>query len=400
MKKLGFALGAFLFVVVLSWWAIGADWRRLVLSAPTDSDVLFWSVDHRDAAFRMMDRVPILTASRSIKSGSEVHGFEEGRPISLEFDMETYVEQNRTAGIVVVHDGAIRYETYGLDFSENGRWTSFSVAKSLTSTLVGAALKDGYIGSLSDKVPDYISGLRGSAYDDVTIEQLLTMSSGVAWNEDYEDPESDVAKFNSHVAEDGSSSLVSYMSALPRAHPPGDVWNYSTGETNMIGVLVREATGKSLTEYLSEKIWSSYGMQQDASWLLNDEETEISGCCIQAATRDFARFGQFILDGAVVDGQSILPEEWLQNATTARIRYGVDGRGYGYQWWTFDDGTFAALGIFGQSIFIDPERRLVIASNSSWRSALGRRDGENPARDEFHAAVIAAIDREQQQNSN
>lgn len=400
MKKLGFALGAFLFVVVLIWWAIGADWRRLILSAPTDSDVLFWSVDQRDAAFRMMDRVPILTASRSIKSGSKVRGFEEGRPISLEFDVQTYVEQNRTAGIVIVQDGAIRYETYGLDFSENGRWTSFSVAKSFTSTLVGAALKDGYIGSLSDKVPDYISGLKGSAYDDVTIEQLLTMSSGVAWNEDYEDPESDVAKFNSHVAEDGSSSLVSYMSALPRAHPPGDVWNYSTGETNMIGVLVREATGKSLTEYLSEKIWSSYGMQQDASWLLNAEETEISGCCIQAATRDFARFGQFILDGAVVDGQSILPEEWLQNATTARIRYGVDGRGYGYQWWTFDDGTFAALGIFGQSIFIDPERRLVIASNSSWRSALGRRDGENPARDEFHAAVIAAIDREQQQNSN
>ncbi|MEM6899846.1 MAG: serine hydrolase [Pseudomonadota bacterium] len=400
MKKLGFVLGAFLFVVVLSWWTIGADWRRLILSAPTDSDVLFWSIDQRDAAFRMMDRVPILTASRSIKSGSEVHGFEEGRPISLDFDVETYVEQNRTAGIVVVQDGAIRYETYGLDFSENGRWTSFSVAKSLTSTLVGAALKDGYIGSLSDKVPDYIGGLKGSAYDDVTIKQLLTMSSGVAWNEDYEDPDSDVAKFNSHVAEDGFSNLVSYMRALPRAHPPGEVWNYSTGETNMIGVLVREATGKSLTDYLSEKIWSSYGMQQDASWLLNDEETEISGCCIQAATRDFARFGQLILDGAVVDGQSILPEDWLQNATTARIRYGVDGRGYGYQWWTFDDGTFAAVGIFGQSIFIDPERRLVIASNSSWRSALGRRDGENPARDDFHAAVIAAIDREQQQNSN
>lgn len=221
------------------------------------------------------------------------------------------------------------------------------------------------------------------------------MSSGVAWNEDYEDPNSDVALFNTHEAEDRGSNLVSYMAGLDRAHPPGDVWNYSTGETNLIGILVREATGKRLTEYLSEKVWKPYGMQQDASWLLNTDGTEISGCCIQASTRDFARFGQFILEGAEVDGVSIVPDDWLDKATRAQKRYGVEGEGYGFQWWTYDTGSFAAQGIFGQSIFIDPARELVIASNSNWQSALGLRDGENPAREEFHRAVLDAIDAEQ-----
>ncbi|MEM7661952.1 MAG: serine hydrolase [Pseudomonadota bacterium] len=394
MNRIGLIAGVVLAAAALGWWAIGSDWRRLIVSAPTDADILFWNLNQRDAAFRMMDRVPFLIDAREVPAGPNVRVLEDGPPLTFEFDMEAYLENNRTSALVILQDGKIRYEAYGLDFSESGRWTSFSVAKSLTSTLVGAAIKDGHIGSLDDKVSDYISGLSGSAYDDVTIEQLLTMSSGVAWDEDYEDPTSDVAKFNSHVADDGLSNLVSYMKDLPRAHPPGEVWNYSTGETNMIGVLVQEATGRPLSEYMSEKIWQPYGMQQDASWLLNDDGTEISGCCIQAAARDFARFGQFILDGAAIDGESIVPEGWLENATTARIRYSESDEGYGYQWWTFDDGTFAAYGIFGQAIFIDPERQLVIASSSSWKSALGRRDGEDPAQGEFHRAVMTAVDAE------
>ena len=298
MKRLGIGVGILVAILAAVWWMIGSDWRRLILAAPTNADVLFWSQSQRDAGFRMMDRVSFLVEARDIPATDTLKDLPEGPPLSLDLDLDAYVQDNRHAAIVILHKGQIRLETYGLGFDATGRWTSFSVAKSLTSTLVGAAIIDGYIESLEDPVSKYIPDLTGSAYDDVTVAQLMTMSSGVRWIEDYEDPASDVALFNTHVSDDGGSNLVSYMKGLPRAHPAGEVWNYSTGETNLIGILVREATGKPLAEYLSEKIWGPYGMQQDASWLLNEDGTEISGCCIQATTRDFARFGQFMLDGA------------------------------------------------------------------------------------------------------
>ena len=372
MKKLGIGLAILVALGALFWWMIGPDWRRLALNPPTNADVLFWNQGQRDAGFRMLDKVPVLIKARTIEAGADEHELAQGDPLEFDFDIDTYFESQRHSALVIIHNGKVRYERYGLDFSDTGRWTSFSVAKSFTSTLVGAAIKDGYIESLQDPVSKYVSGLQGSAYDDVTIEQLLTMTSGVRWIEDYEDPTSDVAKFNTHVSEDGGSNLVSYLKDLPRAHEPGAVWNYSTGETNLIGVLVSEATGKTLAEYLSEKIWKPYGMQQDATWLLNEDGTEISGCCIQAATRDYARYGLFMLDGAKIDGTSIVPEGWVEAATSDQIGSGVDRRdGYGYQWWIYEDGTYEAGGIFGQGIYIDSINNLVIANNSSWTSALG-----------------------------
>ena len=225
----------------------------------------------------------------------------------------------RTAGLVILHEGRIRLERYGLDFGPGGRWTSFSVAKSLTSTLVGAAIRDGRIRRLDDKVSDYIAGLKGSAYDDVSIEQLLTMTSGVRWNEDYSDRESDVARFNRHKAEPGVDTTVSYMRRLPREFPPGSRWVYKTGETNLIGVLVSSATGRPLADYLSEKIWSPFGMEQKATWILGSTGHEISGCCLQAATRDFARVGLLMLSDGVVDGKPMLPAGWIARATTREI---------------------------------------------------------------------------------
>jgi CubicO group peptidase (beta-lactamase class C family) len=287
----------------------------------------------------------------------------------------------------------LRLERYGLDFDSSGRWTSFSVAKSITSTLVGAAIRDGYIKSMDDKVSDYVPQMKGSAYDDVSIRQLLTMTSGVKWNEDYADPNSDVAKFNNHKPEEGVDALVSYMRKLPREVPAGTRWLYSTGETNLVGILLNQATKKPLSAYLSEKIWMPAGMEQQATWILSKTGQEISGCCIQAASRDFARFGQFILNGAAVNGQSIVPEGWLTEAITARTSIGQPDRGYGYLWWTYADGTFAARGIFGQGIFIDPKRKLVIASNANWRG--GARDPvASASREAFYRAVQKAVDDE------
>lgn len=375
------------------WLGMDKHVRYLLINPPTDTDVLFWSLPQRDGAFRSMDWFSFMARSNVIAAGEHTLPLPPGEPIGLAVDVDQYMRDQRTAALVIVHDGKVRLEKYGLDFAADGRWTSFSVAKSITSTLVGAAIRDGFIRSIEDRVSDYIPDLRGSVYDDVSIRQLLTMTSGVQWNEDYEDRNSDVARFNNHVAEPGMDVTVSFMRNLPREAPAGSKWVYKTGETNLIGVLVSSATGKSLSAYLSEKIWTPFGMQQDASWILGPTGHEISGCCVQAATRDFARFGLFMLGGARIDGEPIVPDGWIAAATTTQAGIGAPGKGYGYQWWTYDDGSFAAQGIFGQGIFIDPGRSLVIASNSNWPRAthyetVGRQ------REAFYAAVQAAIDAE------
>jgi CubicO group peptidase (beta-lactamase class C family) len=318
----------------ISWMTMDKDMRNLAANLPTDRDVLFWSVPQRDAAFRSMDRLPGLAKVNIIEAGDTVSPLPKGPELKLGTDLAAYMKAQRTAGMVIVQDGKLRLEKYGLDFDGNGKWTSFSVAKSLTSTMVGAAIKDGFIKSLDDKVTQYIPEMKGSAYDDVTVEQLLTMTSGIKWNEDYEDPKSDVALFNEHKAEPGIDVTVSYMRKLPREAPAGEKWVYKTGETNLIGVLVSKATGKSLSSYLSEKVWAPFGMEQDASWLLGSSGHEISGCCVQASTRDMARFGQFILGGGMAGGKAVLPEGWIAKATTKQADIGSPGQGYGFQWWT------------------------------------------------------------------
>lgn len=384
---------AFVAALVLAYLSADKSTRNLLANLPTDRNVLFWSVPQRDAAFRTMDRIPILAKARVVAASDEVSPLIAGAPLALDVDVDQYMLEQRTSGLLIVQGGKLRLEKYGLDFDASGRWTSFSVAKSFTSTLLGAAIKDGFINSVDDMVSQYIPDLRGSAYDEVSISQLLTMTSGVAWNEDYEDKNSDVALFNEHRAEPGTDVTVSYMRTLPRDVPAGEKWVYKTGETNLIGVLVSAATGKHLADYLSEKIWEPYGMEQDATWLLGSSGHEISGCCLQATTRDFARFGQFILGGAEVAGEAILPDGWLAAATSKQADIGSPGRGYGYQWWTYDDGSYAAQGIFGQGIFIDPSRDLVIASNSNWPRARGV-DGHSAQRQAFYRRVQEAVDRE------
>jgi CubicO group peptidase (beta-lactamase class C family) len=394
MKARRIALGvlaALAVAGVAGWFSLDKETRGLLATLPTNRDVLFWSQAQRDAAFRALDRLPVLAKSHVVAAGATPMPLSPGAPLKLAVD--AYMAGQRSAALLVVHDGRLRLERYGLGFDRSGRWTTFSVAKSITSTLVGAALRDGYIRSLDDKVSDYLAQMKGSAYDDVSIRQLLTMTSGVRWNEDYADPSSDVARFNNHQPEDGVDALVSYMRRLPREVPAGTRWHYSTGETNLVGVLLGAATKKPLATYLSEKIWVPAGMEQPATWLLNRTGKEISGCCIQAATRDFARFGMFILNGARVDGKSIVPDGWLADATTTRTDIGRPERGYGYQWWTYADGTFAARGIFGQGIFIDPRRKLVIASNADWGGGATDRVASE-AREAFYRAVQQAVDEE------
>ena len=378
---------------VTGWFSLDKETRGLLATLPTNRDVLFWSQPQRDAAFRALDRVPLLAKSHVVTAGGTVMPLPSGPPLKLGLDVDAYMAGQRSAAVLIVHDGKLRLERYGLGYDASGRWTSFSVAKSFTSTLVGAALRDGAIKSMDDKVSDYIPEMKGSVYDEVSLRQLLTMTSGVKWNEDYADPNSDVARFNGHKPEDGVDSLVSYMRRLPREVPAGTRWHYSTGETNLVGVLLARAVQKPLATYLSEKIWVPAGMEQQATWILNRSGQEISGCCVQASPRDYARFGLFILGGARVGGQSIVPDGWLAEATSQRTGIDRPGRGYGYQWWTYTDGTFAARGIFGQGIFIDPKRRIVIVSNADWGAGATDRVASE-AREAFYRAVQKAVDDE------
>ena len=384
-------LGLLVVAALAGWFSLDKETRGLLATVPTNRDILFWKVEQRDAAFRAMDRLPVLAKSRVAPAGGTPAPLPAGAPLPADLDVDGYMRGQRSAALLVVQDGKLRLERHGLGFDAAGRWTSFSVAKSFTSTLVGAALKDGHIRSLEDSVSAYIPELKGSAYEAVSVRQLLTMTSGVRWNENYGDPNSDVARFNAHKPPAGEDALVDYMRRLPREVPAGTRWLYSTGETNLVGILLARAVGKPIATYLSEKIWVPVGMEQQATWILSKSGSEISGCCLQAAARDYARFGVFILAGGKVGGRNVLADGWLADATTKRADIGVPGRGYGYQWWTYDDGTFAARGIFGQGLFLDPKRRLVIVSLADWGG--GAQDATaSAAREAFYRRVQAAVD--------
>jgi CubicO group peptidase (beta-lactamase class C family) len=358
--------------------------------------VLFWPQAQRDAGFSVMDS---LFPARVVRKGVRTMPLPTGAPLAAFAPggaqaalLDQYMAEQKVAGIVIVVDGKVRLERYAMGYNATKKWTSFSVAKSMTSTLVGAAIRDGYITSIDDPVTKYIASMKGSAYDSVSIRQLLTMTSGVKWNEDYTDPKSDVAMLFALPPDAGLDQTVSYMRKLPREAPAGTKWVYKTGETNLIGNLVMEATHKTLADYLSEKVWKPVGMELDASWLTDQVGHEAGGCCLQVGLRDYARIGVFVMNGAKVNGAAIVPDGWLEAGTRNQVTTGDPMRGYGYQWWTETEGRFNAIGIFGQSIHIDPARKLVVAINSSWPVATGR--AQSIARAALWKAIAEAVDAE------
>ena len=331
-----------------------------------------WNQEERELAFLHFDEV---FNAREVPNGNNLHELPQGSPIPAfnpggekEKEFEDFLVEQKVGGLLVLEDGRIRMERYELGFSESGRWTSQSVAKSVTSTLVGAAIKDGFIQSVDDYVTDYIPGLKGSAYEKVTVHHLLTMTTGVQWKESYTEQDSDLMGFFTKPIEPGMDQAVSYMRSLPAEAEPGKKWVYKTGETHLLGTLVSSSTGQTLSDYLSSKIWIPYGMEQEATWILGLTDQELAGCCLQMSLRDMGRFGQFVLEGGRINGESIVPDGWFETATSMQAQiWGTFG--YGYQWWTYGNGTFQALGIHGQMIHIDPSRKLVVAINSAWPEA-------------------------------
>ncbi|WP_448664446.1 serine hydrolase domain-containing protein [Sphingomonas sp. CJ20] len=323
------------------------------------AEILFWSQAQRDANFPHMER---LFPGHIVRAGAKVRALPAGKPLAMpDAEIDAFIAAQNVAGLIVLQDGKVRLERYARGYDATGRWTSFSVAKSFTSVLVGAAIRDGYIKSVEEPVTRYIPELAGSGYDGVTIAQLLTMTSGVRWNEDYTDPKSDVARMFLEPVPAGEDPTVHYMRKLPRETAPGSKWVYKTGETNLIGVLVTRATGKPLATYLSDKVWKPFGMERDAFWMVGPSGAEVSGCCLSVSLRDYARMGLFALQG----GKGVVPPGWIAQSTMAQARFDRPGYGYGYQWWVYPGGRFGATGIFGQTIRVDPKTRTVIAISAA-----------------------------------
>lgn len=332
---------------------------------PSELQVLFWTDAQREARFREMEQ---WFAGHEVPAAAAPRALPQGEPLSpaLQAQLQAAMDETGTAGIMVLEDGKVRFEAYGLGLGAEDRWTSFSVAKSFTSTLLGAAVKDGFI-SLDDPVTKHIPGLAGSAYEGVTVRQLATMTSGVKWNESYTDPNSDVARTQSFVTEHGGNAIVAQMKSLPREAEPGTKWVYKTGETNLIGVLVENAVGKPLAEYAKAKIVDPAGFAGGLFWMVDPRGGNIGGCCLSITLSDYARMGLLALEG----GKGAVPDGWFAEATDSAVDFGDSGFGYGYQWWTYPEGTYGAQGIFGQGITLFPDKGVVFAYVGNWAQASG-----------------------------
>ncbi|MEZ2348068.1 serine hydrolase domain-containing protein [Terriglobus sp. RCC_193] len=347
---------------------------------------LTWTQDQRDQRFAHMDRIfPVHRVAR----GGVVRPLPAEKSLLPDSQVGDLMLAEHLSGVLMLQDGRIRNERYGLGLTRAGHWTSFSMTKAVTDTLVGVALRQGKLHSLDDDVTAYLPEMKGSAYDGVTVRQLMTMTSGVRWNENYTSTDADNVRLYTTAVARGKDSTVEYMRTLTRGSAPGTAWHYNTGETDLLGVLLRRATGKTLAAQLSGAIWSHAGMEQDATWIANDAGSagaEFGGSGLSASLRDFGRLGLWVLD----DGGSQVPEGWFAEATRPQVKAG--GATYGYGWWPQPDGSFAALGIFGQSILIDPQRKLVVVMLGDWDQATGSE--HSTARAAFWHTVQQAVDAE------
>jgi len=378
-----------------------AAWREDAIGSVQDVYNGTLTPDIQVNTFRHIDK---LFPTRTVLHGGSVYPLPKSSRIlrSIPFvsggrrhDLFDYLSLNRVSGFLVVKDGTIVLEDYELGNNDQTRWVSWSMVKSISSTLVGAAIQDGYIISLDDKVTKYLPKLAGSAYGEATIRNVLQMASGVRWDETYTNPKSDRRRMlDLQVAQKGGA-ILQFLGTLPRAGAPGSIWNYSTGETHLIGALVSAAVKRPLAQYLSQKIWSKFGMESDATWWLESPGgLEVGGSGLSATLRDYGRFGVFVLNGGMAGKERVVPPGWFSEAGSPK-RVGNQLVNYGYMWWVVNpsegsihQGAFEAIGIFGQVIYINPKQHMVIVV---W-SARPKPTGSTAINDDdFFAAVVAAL---------
>ena len=316
--------------------------------------------------------------ARRVEHGDDVLEFARGDytlPESFRFDgrvydTESFLADLVTMGLIIIHDGTIVFERYEHGYTAAGHHIAWSMSKSFVSALFGIAVADGQIPDIMAPVTAYLPELEGSGYDGVAIKDVLQMSSGVGFNEDYGDPFSDINRMGPSMS---IGSLLDFAGTLDRARPPGTLNHYVSVDTQVLGTLLVRATGRDLADYASQKLWKPLGMESDAYWLLDGTGMEWAFAGLNASLRDYARLGWLYLNGGRRDGVQIVPEAWVRASVTPDAPHlmpgpkpdSIENMGYGYQWWIPEEpeGDFMALGIYGQVIYVNPSKRLVIAKN-------------------------------------
>ena len=338
---------------------------------------LFWE-SHRVEHFRNMDGV---FPYRMVERSGPVWAFEhDPRPLPerYEFRGETlalgdFLDRTETTGLLVVHQGAIMHEEYRLGADEHSRFTSWSVAKSVVSALIGIAVEEGHIASIRDPIETYVEGLAGTPYGAVPIEDALTMSSGIDFNEDYEAGDSDInAVFTDAMAR--NIPQVEMLAGFERRREPGTFNDYISSDTMALGLVLEAATGMRVADYLESRLWGPMGAEAAAFWSTDRQGQEFALCCLNATLRDYARIGRLYLEGGAREGRQIVPADWVSASVNPEAPHLQPGDnpasswvfGYGYQWWIPEDpqGDFLAIGVWGQFIYVDPVREVVIVKTS------------------------------------
>lgn len=343
---------------------------------PDGDDFLMWPPCLQSYGYRNVDR---LFATRTIRSGP-ARELPRGREVQVQvpvndrvLSLGQFMDRNNVAGLLVMRDGEVVLERYGLGLRAEERWSTMSTVKSMTAMLVGTAVGNGAITSVDDPVVRYLPQLQGSAYDGVTVRHLLTMSSGLRWSEDYGDRESDVNRYSRSLVARTPGGVLQLMQGLSRSEDHGTTWRYNTGDTYLLGALVCAATGQPLAEYMSRRIWQPCGMEFDAYYTLECEDgTEIGGSRAGMALRDIGRFARLVMNDGVADsGRRLLPAGWVDAAATPAFALPDESQrsphrralglvAYGYSWWLDDDGGMWALGHCGQRIYVHRRERLAV----------------------------------------
>jgi CubicO group peptidase (beta-lactamase class C family) len=287
-------------------------------------------------------------------------------------DLQGFMKETETMALVVLKEGTIRHESYADWGGPDTHWISMSVAKSFVSAAIGIALDEGLIKSIEQPVTDYVPTLEGSAYAGVRIKDILQMSSGAGWNEDYSDPTSDIVRFLRVLGT--GSAMSDFPSTLKRAREPGTFNHYNSTDTQVLGMLLVAATGRSVADYMQEKLWHPLGMEADGYWIVDSTGMEMAYGGLNAIARDYAKIGELYRLNGKWDGKQIISEAWIRASVTSDAPHLMPANtgsifGYGYQWWVLEgnDGEYSAIGVYNQFVYVNPTKRVVIVKLSANR---------------------------------
>jgi CubicO group peptidase (beta-lactamase class C family) len=393
MARSRLALGL-IFAMTGPAWAQAPDDRSREITYPIGSAADYWRPGSLVGSHSAMDRlfparrVAAAPAPSALRRGPETDPGISFFHASRSWTLDSYLEGSASTALLVLRrDGTVLVERYLHQRRPDDRFTSWSMAKTVVAMLVGLAVADGRIRSLDDLAAAYVPALANTAYAPVTIRHLLTMSSGVAFDETYDRPNTDIARLAQAALQGRSRGGIATVEWIQqRTAEPGTRWYYASADTQVLGLVLRSAIGQPLAEALEKRIWQPMGAEAGASWLLDASGHEAAYCCLNATLRDYGRLGLLLLnEGRSLAGRQVLPAAWVREMMTPAAAPGAPGGGYGYQMWLGRDGSAAFRGVRGQWISVDRQAGLVVV-----RLAAGTRS-RDPDDNALTGAMLRAV---------